>query len=642
MPARVLGSVWPRITTAIGVARYAILALLYFALWLYMRPYFGLHHDAQAYAAEAVAAVDPVPLASDIFLAFRSQDEYTIFPLLYGHLINAIGLDSASSVLTLVSQGLWYFAAFLLLRRLAGGSLAWLGLGMLLTAPLVYGGLRVFNLAEPFLTARLPAEALALLSLWLWLSKRRLFAVGTVILAFAMHPLMAFPVALLLLMLWAATHTSDKVMPLLVGTGCLLAVGGSYLLGGQTPLIDGRWLAITQIRSNFLFLDRWDLNDWNHTLLTVLTLSIGIRALGSTNVVATLRAALWLALGGMALAALTSFVVHLEILIEGQPWRWIWPARFLAVGCLPAIVISLWGRDGTGRASAVFLAAAWLFVLPFSAHSSTLFAMGSLLAMLSFAMLLANERISPEMQTPILRGAFAVLATVIVGAIVTASLALLVPESEQPMSHGALTRISNILSLNTPAILIAVGSASSLLFCWHAVRGALVLALAVTLLGLAAPTAFASWIAQTYTGSDRNAFSEWRREIPVDAQVFWWERLRETWFLLDRRAYLTRSQSGGVVFSSQLADEVARRALVLEPLSIPEFWLGMNAREDREANPLTAEILATICRDPDLGFVVDDEELDLAISVVHWPRPDDTLYLYDCGTVRKSDGDIDG
>ena len=626
----------PAFGVPLNGARFLVLALLYAALWLYVRPYYGLNHDAQAYAAQAITVIDPMPLAGDIFFAYRSQDEFTIFPRVYGHVIEAVGLDRASAVLTLSFQGLWYFAAFLLLRRLVGTKLAWLGLGTLLTAPLVYGGLRVFHLAEPFLTARLVAEAISLLGLWLWVSERRPLAVGTAIAALAIHPLMAFPVALLLPMLWAAERTSAKVLPLLVGAGCMLAVVGSHLLGGETPLMDGRWLAITQIRSSFLFLDQWDLNDWNHTLLTLLTLIIGIRALDARNTVTLFKAVLWLAIGGLVLTAITTYVFHLEVLIQGQPWRWIWPARFLAVGCLPVILMSLWSRAGTARAGAVFLAAGWLFVLPFSARTSVLLAMGSFLALLSLGLTYASNRISEEISSPVTRGAYAVLGTVLMAALVTASLAFVVPNSDHPMGSGLLPRVASIFSLNTPAMLVAVGCATVVLYHWNAIRGCAVLVVALALFGLAAPFAHAAWTATTYTGTDREAFADWRKLIPADAEVFWWERLRETWFLLERRAYLTRSQSGGIVFSSELADEIARRSLVLAPLSSPEFWLGLNAHEDREPRRLTIEVLSEICRDPELGFVVDDEHLDVAVSVVHWPAPEDSLFLYDCRAVRPS------
>lgn len=64
------------------------LLLLYTALWLVvLMPYGGMAHDAQGYAVEALVKLKPELYASDIFLQYRSQEEFTIFPGLYAVLI---------------------------------------------------------------------------------------------------------------------------------------------------------------------------------------------------------------------------------------------------------------------------------------------------------------------------------------------------------------------------------------------------------------------------------------------------------------------------------------------------------------------------------------------------------------------------
>jgi len=173
------------------------------------------------------------------------------------------------------------------------------------------------------------------------------------------------------------------------------------------------------------------------------------------------------------------------------------------------------------------------------------------------------------------------------------------------------------------------------LYFWTPARGAVIAAIALVLVVTAAPTAARAWSAQTYTGEVHAMFDDWRGLIPRDAEVLWWERLRETWFLLERRAYLTRSQSGGVVFAEELADEIARRALVLEPLIVPDFWLGVQARTDEKPNELTLERLRAICRDPELGFVIWDADLGLGAPSKTWPTDGQTWYLYDCRAVRE-------
>ena len=127
--------------------------------------------------------------------------------------------------MTFLFQLLWYLTAYLLLRCMYDAHRAIQGIGVLLVVPCVYGGLRVFNLAEPFFTARLPAEFLAFAGLWAWLSERRvlatvLFAIGALV-----HPLMMFPAILLVLLSMAASRWEWRGPALITLAGFVLAVG---------------------------------------------------------------------------------------------------------------------------------------------------------------------------------------------------------------------------------------------------------------------------------------------------------------------------------------------------------------------------------------------------------------------------------
>ena len=101
----------------------------------------------------------------DIFLRFQSQDDFTIFPPLQAAAIQALDLDRGTALLTLLFQVAWFVAAWLVLRQLLAPRLVLLGVGLLVVVPGYYGAMRIFQYAEPFLTARLPAEALSLLAI---------------------------------------------------------------------------------------------------------------------------------------------------------------------------------------------------------------------------------------------------------------------------------------------------------------------------------------------------------------------------------------------------------------------------------------------------------------------------------------------
>lgn len=612
------------------------LLLLFFGLWLYLAPYDGLNHDAQGYAAQSIAAVHADPLAGDIFLRYRSQDEYTVFSGLYGRWIDWLGLDLAAASMTLAFQVLWYLAAWLLLRRALDERRALLGLGLLFTMPCVYGGLRIFNLAEPFFTARIPAEVLALLGLWAWLGDRRVAAGIALAAAALVHPLITFPAILIVAMSAAADRWGWRAPAALAVAGCILAIVGAYVLGGDAPAMQGRWLAVTQTRSRFLFLDQWNAIDWNYALQSMLTVAIGAMALRGARVSRVLLAAGWLAVAGLALSWFYTLATPLQVLIQGQPWRWVWPSRFLAVGALPAIVLALWARGGADRAAALFLTAGWLFVVPLSSRSGAVMMTSSLLIAVSAVLVAARDRLTTDAARMVLRSAWLILAVVLLASLITASLAWQMATAGGLSGTGAYAHVANVLRVVTPAAVLATLAGVMTLYFWTPARGILVALVALALMATAAPRAAKAWTAATYTGAAHDAFADWRAVIPRDAEVLWWERLRETWFLLERRAYLTRSQSGGVVFAEDLADEIARRALVLEPLIVPEFWLGVQARTDMEPNPLTIDRLRDICRDPELGYVVWDVDLGLRAPGKKWPADGPTWYLYDCTMFRDT------
>jgi hypothetical protein len=161
--------------------------------------------------------------------------------------------------------------------------------------------------------------------------------------------------------------------------------------------------------------------------------------------------------------------------------------------------------------------------------------------------------------------------------------------------------------------------------------------LAAAALAVAAlPGAAKTWIAESYSKPERAAFSDWRSHVPVDAEVLWPDGLQETWFLLDRRSYLTVSQLGGIVFSADLAREARRRADLVAPLVPPGIWFTDPAAAGTRPASLTTAILAEICIPSGPDFVVDNEDLGIQVSVVEWPTRAKHRYLYDCATVRRN------
>jgi hypothetical protein len=137
-------------------------ALSLSAIWLLTHRYHGIHHDALFYAVQALAHAAPARFEHDLFFAFGSQDDYTLFTPAYAWLGRQAGLGNAAFVLLVAAQCLWAFAAIRIARQWLQGLFLVAGLALLFALPGQYGHDPVFRYAESFLTARVWAECLVL------------------------------------------------------------------------------------------------------------------------------------------------------------------------------------------------------------------------------------------------------------------------------------------------------------------------------------------------------------------------------------------------------------------------------------------------------------------------------------------------
>ncbi len=612
--------------------------LMYAALWIVATPYFGLNHDAQGYAASGLIHLQPQPLSGDLFFRFRSQDEFSIFPALYGWFIGRLGLEHAAAALCALMQFAWFAIAGLLASTLLGPRTGLLSLGLLVALPEPYGGQRIFHLVEPFMTARLPAEVASLLAVLLFLKGQRAWSVAACVLAMLLHPLMAFPAALLLAIMQASDWLPRKgVMAVAAGVICVFAVGGAIALGGDTPVMGGQWLAVTKIRSGFLFLDGWQPEDWNHTLQSLMTLLFATRVLAGTQAARLAAAAFWLAVAGLMLTAVISYVSPLNVLVQGQPWRWLWPARLVATIALPAILTVLWRGSAVDRAASLFVAAGSLLFIDRLNASVVSHLSPALLIAAGGGLWLARSQIDARSGRLLVWAGSAAFAAVLFAATLrTAGAVGLATAGGRNPGWLALLR-----AFGSSVVPVALGAFAAWFLCIRstgALQRGLLAAVGCIALALLGPPALAEWRAERFPESARAAFDDWRVRVPEQAEVLWLpDQLQETWFLLNRRSYLSRSQSGGVVYSPELASEIVRRAMVLEPVVDRGFWILEPGSLDAKPKPLSAQALATVCRDPELAFVVSDDDIGRGVAQMAFPATGVPIVLYDCADFRGGD-----
>jgi hypothetical protein len=624
----------PREAVILDRTRTIAFVLVLATLWMILTPYPGITHDGQGYALQAMSLLTPDVFAEDIFLRFQSQNDFTVFPHLQAVAIRTLGLDWGTSLLTLVFQAAWFVSAWLLLRRLLTPDVAMLGLGLLFVVPGYYGAMRIFQFAEPFLTARLPAEASSLVAVALSLRRRWLLSGLALLLALLLHPLMAFPAILLV----GALAMSDKWGVRTAVLGIALTGAGAILVSALLPAFqqqaDLSGMELLRGRSPHLFLDLWTPLDWNSALQVLATLAIVAVCSQAQLAERTAVCALTVGFTGLILGAVASHWPQLDVLLKGQPWRWLWLGKVLAIALLPAAVQALWGGASLRRAAVLLLVSSWLVVLPISAKSAVTQSVPAMLALVALGLAVARDsQVSPRMQSLSLRGSWLVFALAVTAAVLTTALVATIRFADTPDPNW-LRILGNIVNMTAPAVAIVVAAWYLSVLCR---RPAALAVLAVTVVAVVAiaPWRMPTWTAKRWSGASHAEFADWRAQIPSQSEVLWWDGLREVWFLLERRSYLTDSQAGGIVFSPELVSEIQRRAKNIEPYTPATQQIAGTGQHDLDAG-LTAASLGMICEDRQLGFVVAEEDLGVGAPSHFWPARETRVFLYDCTRVRAT------
>jgi hypothetical protein len=174
---------------ALSTAQAAAAAISICALWFLFRPYQGVRGDAVLYLGKALASVSAGPLSSDFMFKLDGQFGMSIFPAVAERLVAALGLSTASLVLAVGGLAAWLLAMTAVATRMGEGRRLWAMLACTALLPSSYS--YWFRSGEPVATPRVFAEASVLVAMALLLSGRRLVAVPFLLLAAALHPVMA-------------------------------------------------------------------------------------------------------------------------------------------------------------------------------------------------------------------------------------------------------------------------------------------------------------------------------------------------------------------------------------------------------------------------------------------------------------------
>jgi hypothetical protein len=560
-----------------------------------------LSGDAELYAVQALSRIHP-NLLSDLYLHNTSQDSYTLFSSFYAGCMGLLGLRDAALTLTIVCK-LWFFAAaWVLARQLSNSYGAFLAVALLILTQGHYGAYQVFQYAEDWLTARSPAEALVVTALVAFYGGLRVVSLLIACGALFVHPLIALPGLLLLVCLWLPLRLSGigAGVSILIVLGIAVGVPRQPSAAHLFVIMDGDWLETVRERSQFLFMQLWRPADWALNARPFISLAMSALVISDPRTRKLCISAMMVGGTGLTIGLIASTVGPVGILLQGQAWRWVWVAGFAGVLLLSPAFFALCRFRICGRICAFMIISAWIFP---PIYGSACLA-GALL------LWLARDRINDRAEQAVR----AVARGVAVGAWI-AKLSLL--------RAGLLHWFKGNRPLLTLHVVSAVLMASLVYFLPRALQDR----------------------TREGTSAQIEEFSDWRGAIPLDSNVFVVPAHNSAafaWFTLERPSYLTVDQSSGVVFSRANALEVRRRAQVLLPLMEPDWKLlsSMSGTYSGKRNtaasirPLTRDRLISICRDPQLGFVVARE--DLGFDPLHHMRsgPWQNWNLYDCRRVN--------
>jgi hypothetical protein len=401
-------------------------------------------------------------------------------------------------------------------------------------------------------------------------------------------------------------------------------------------VMDPAWLEVVRERSQFLFIQYWTPADWKLAARPLVCLTLSAVVLPTERARKLCIAAMLVGVSGLAVTLIAGSIGPVAVLLQGQAWRWMWITGFISVLLVVPTVFHMWRDDRCGPLCALFLVFAWTYP-----EIDSLVSAG-----LALMLWLARKHLSERAGYYLKWTAGAVGAIITVWILAHALTYFRGPIPGSGRESLIVGRIREVFGLGISAALFA-----GLVWFWVNKNRSRNAALVVSLTLLAASVVILPGSVRQLDAAGSRAeveeFGDWRRAIPPDSSVLILPARNSpafVWFTLGRASYLTVDQSAGAVFSPITAQEVRRRSAVLLPVSEPD-WQLLTHNTEAEAGrrkdgapkrPLTAESLSSICRDPQLGFVIAKESVGFdplrhthAGGFRNWN-------LYDCRHVRSA------
>jgi hypothetical protein len=584
------------------------------AVWLFAHRYFGIQHDGLFYAVQALAHNSPEAFERDIFFAFGSQDDYSLFSRIYARLIAWLDLSGAGLAGLVAAQLAWAAAAAAIARHWLAGPAFWIGVALVFALPGHYGSQAeiahdILRYAENFLTARSWAEPLVLATVAATLAGRLTFAIGSITLAFLCHPIIALPGGIFLAA-WLIRPGARSI-----ALFAAIAAIAAFLL----PEMDTTWLAEVRRRARFVMLDAWS---WGELLEPLTWIGILLAAAAGATEKARLA---WrsLALAGAAgyYLALLGTLSHAALLIQAQPWRCLWLLKVTALLALVAMFAERWSRSKADR---------WLLAgLATAALTAQTLGGPVALALALIAHRAWHEGTAPALPRWLPAAGYLALAVTLLETLlaIVQQIGFLLQRIGEMLTGASLMPKGDLAAYFQGPLALLLPMGIALLLRLQARRPRLALGIAA----LATAIAAAGWYRAddavqkfAYSSSMARPFGN---AIARTDTVHWQGNLIYTWFVLRQSNYVSREQGASALFSRAAAMESARRQKRLE---------AFDAARGGSATPRQREAaLRELCRDPALDVAILAQPIDgLAAPSWHDTLRNAPWYLYRCADLR--------
>lgn len=594
------------------------------AVWLIDRPFSGIWHDSRFYALQALRHLHPVAFSRDLFFLYGSQDQYSLFSHFYAAAISIWGLNQGTMILQAMGLGLWFVAAWALTRILPGRLAV---MSLLLIASLIsnYGSHGVFAYGEPFLTARLYAEAFSLFGLAAWLTGRKTLGGLAFCVACVTHPLMTLPALVIGL--------GMLLRPLawfgLMGMGVLLALGlgvsGVAPFTGLVQPMDTLWWQLAVARSPFVFLHSWKWEGFSQVLFVAVVMATAWCMLSDEKLKRLAWVTLVCLVGAFAVDYFGASLVKLPLIAGMQLMRVMWMGLVITLILLPAL---LWeSRKGC------FWNRILVWGLVFAVFLDMRMQGGYALLVLGFFWL--GKRQVPDYKPPV--WLWMVLGLVPLQIMLWGLLNMRI-ESERVSLFTDQSVWRTYFSNPATAWVLMAGA------IWLLTQGQLqkkIMGLTVIVVAGLLAFSVVTWYDPQpeldYDSPERQAaIAPIAVRVPKNATVYWVEEPDKAWFWLGRANYLSFSQTAGSVFSRGTAIEALRRAAYARTASLEDANRDWDEHLKQTPSGLISNIaVEKVCRDPILDYVIARSQSGAGTAYFKDPATGLGYGLYDCRTLQR-------